>query len=434
MDTGYIQLMELIEKLNEVQQASFKMVLQDKDGKWLLHTLIIDIVPKELLANSPTYCYDYGLVAFIAGIVPGEQIASWLINKQGNINSYDFQYDIQMDMTQQNIYWTRYPSNANIVFAGPKIPFPFTLYNLPQPTTPWGLPSGILVNDHCPFFPNVQRAIAELMYGVTDPNQLGATNQGYYIRFASDEARIKHIEITPLTLSVEIDGTNLTGTRLQISGPPELNFEAEISQPQKVDCPLPQEMPLEVWIVLSRGSEWLDHSYISQRWSPFRQQSDKVTFSPPDIRTQIQELIAQGEGLTVEYKQELPPDHDKMLKTVVAFANGSGGAILLGVTDDGNVVGIRSSENINREKDRIINMIRNKVYPDPEVRIEHWDMDGKGTNVIAIFVDKGASPLYSLYFEKPEVYVRRQATTFRARPDEIAALVLMNQPRIGNLS
>lgn len=429
MDTGYIQLMELTEQLSVVPQASFRMVLQEKEGTWLLHTLIVDIVPEESLANSPTYCYDYGLVTFIAGIMQGAHIASWLMNKKGKIHSYDFQYDIQVDVTQLNISWIRYPSNANMLL--PKIPFPFALYNLPQPSTSWGLPSGILVNDHCPFFPNAQRAIAQLMYEVTDPNQLGATNQGYYIRFASDEARIKHIEIAPLLLSVEIDGTNLAGTRLQISGPPELNFEGEISRPLRVDCPLPQEMPPEVWIVLSRGSEWLDHSYISQRWSPFRQHSDNATFSPPDIRTQIQELIAQGEGLTVEYKQDIPLDHDKMLKTVVAFANGNGGAILLGVTDDGDVVGIRPSENINREKDRIINMIRNKVYPDPEVRIDYCDMDGEGTYVIAIFIDKGVSPLYSLHYEKPEVYVRRQATTFRARPDEIAALVLINQPRIG---
>jgi len=58
MDTGYIQLAELTEQLSAVPQASFRMVLQDKEGKWLLHTLIVDIIPKELLANIPKYCYD----------------------------------------------------------------------------------------------------------------------------------------------------------------------------------------------------------------------------------------------------------------------------------------------------------------------------------------------------------------------------------------
>lgn len=431
MDTGYIKLIELAEKLKAVQQASFRMVLQDKEGQWLLHTLVVDILPEELRTNSPTYCYDYGAVAFIAGLLPGTNIVSWFMNKKGKIDSYDFQYDIQMDVTQLNIHWTRYPSNTSILYAGPQIAFPFTLYNLPQPSNVWGLPSDILVNDGCPFFPNVQHAIAQLIYEVDDSNQLGALNQGYFVRFIHDEARISHIEISPLLLSIDINGTNLAGIRCQISGPPELNFEAEISQPQHVDCPLPQGMPPDVWIVLSRGSEWLDYSYISQRWSPFRRQQGNVSISPPDMRTQIQELIAQGEGLTIEFKQEIPQQNDQMLKTVAAFANGIGGVILLGVANNGDIVGVKITRDISQEKDRIINMIRNVVYPDPPIRIEHCDTDntdGRGRQVIAIFVDQGMSPLYGLHHDKPEVYVRRQATTFRARTEEIVAFVQAKQP------
>jgi hypothetical protein len=432
MDTGYIQLTELTEKLNAAQEASFRMVLQDKEGKWLLHTLIVDIVPEELLPNLPTYCYDYGLVTFIAGIIPGTNITSWLMNKKGKIDSYDFQYDIQVDVTQQNIYWTRHPSNASIVYAGPKIAFPFTLYNLPQPTTTWGLPSGILVNDHCPFFPSVQSAIAQLMYEVTDPNQLGATNQGYFIRFIHDEASIKHINISPLLLSIEIDGTNLAGTRCQISGPPELTFEAEISHPQRVDCPLPQGMPPEVWIVLSRGSEWLDHAYISQRWSPFRGRqgnvSFEVTFSPPDILTQIQEMIAQGEGPNIEFKRHISDDGGMAIKTVAAFANGEGGVILLGVDDKINeIVGI--TESLSRTKDSVTDLIRRKVVPEPLIRFEHGVFGGK--TVVAVFIEKGNFPPYGINPEKPEFYVRRGASTFPAKHEEIVALAQPKLPGIG---
>src|SRR5579883_2237069 len=87
MDTGYIKLIELIEKLDKVQQASFRMVLQDKDGQWLLHTLIVDVLPEKLRTNSPTYSYDYGSVVFIAKLLPGADIASWLINKRGKIGN-----------------------------------------------------------------------------------------------------------------------------------------------------------------------------------------------------------------------------------------------------------------------------------------------------------------------------------------------------------
>jgi hypothetical protein len=409
MDNGYIKLTELIEKLQAVQQASFRMVLQEKEGQWLLHTLLVDVLPEELLMNAPTYCYDYEYVVFIAGRLSGTQLVSWLQNKHGEIDGYSFQYAIQQDITQSTTYWMRHPSNASTLF--PKIPFPFTHYGLPQPSVVWGFPSGLLVNDSGPFFPSVQQAIAQLIYEVTDPNQLGATSQTFSVRLVHDEACIRHIEISPLLLSIEI------------SGPPDLTFETEVDHPQRVDCPLPQGMPPEVWVVLSRGNQWLDYVYLSQRWSPFKKPQESVSISPPDIGTQIQEFVAQGEGLKVEFKQEIPQEHDKMLKTVVAFANGAGGVILLGVTDDGDSVGIQPRENINKEKDRIINMIRNTISPDPLVRIEHWDIDGRGERfVVAIFVDEGTAPLYGLHSDKPEIYVRRQATTFRARLEEISGL------------
>ncbi len=429
MDTGYSKLTELAEKLDAVQQASFRMVLQNKEGQWLLHTLIVEISPEGLRTNSPTYCYDYGLVAFIAGILPGTDIASWLLHKSGKIDGYDFQYTLQQDVTQLNINWTQHPSYASTRL--PKIAFPFTLYELPQPSNAWGFPPGILVNDHCPFFPSVQHAIAQLMYEVTDPNQLGATQQAFLVRFIHNEARIQHIEISPLLLSIDIDGTNLAGIRCQISGPPELKCEREVSQPQRIDCLLPQGMPPEVWIVLSRGSKWLDYSYISQRWSPFRGRQGNVTFSPPDLRTQIQELIAQGEGLTIEFKRHISDDGSTAIKTVAAFANGEGGVILLGVDNKSSeIVGI--TESVSRTKDSVTDLIRRRVIPEPQIRFEHGDIGGK--TVVAVYVEKGGSPPYGVNPEKLEFYVRRGASTFPAKHEEIVALAQPKKPGMGYLS
>jgi hypothetical protein len=425
MESGYISLVELAEKLKTIQQVSFKMVLlQNKEGQWLLHILVVDVLPEALQSTSPTYCYDYDSIAFIAGILSGSDIGAWLLNKAGKIDNYNFQYVFQQDVTNVNVYWTRYHSHATTRLS--KIEYPFTLYELPQSSNALGFPSGILVNDNCPFFPSVQYAISQLIYGAANPYQLREPHQAFFVSFVHDEARIKHIEVSPLLLSVDVDGTNVIGTRLQIYGPPELELDTVVSQAERIDCLLPQGMPLDVWIVLSRGNEWLDYFSLTQRWSPFGARKDDVTFSPPDMRTQIQELIAQGEGLTVEFKREIPQNHDQMLKTVAAFANGIGGVILLGVANgSGDIVGININGDITLEKDRITNMVRNIVYPDPNIRIEHADIDEK--LVIAVYVDKGVSPLYGLHPNKLEVYVRRGATTFRARTEEIVAFVQAKQ-------
>lgn len=58
---------------------------------------------------------------------------------------------------------------------------------------------------------------------------------------------------------------------------------------------------------------------------------------------EVKKLAARGEGLHIEFKRKA--NHpDKIAKEFVAFANASGGALLLGVDDDGTVAGIKHAE------------------------------------------------------------------------------------------
>ena len=55
----------------------------------------------------------------------------------------------------------------------------------------------------------------------------------------------------------------------------------------------------------------------------------------------IKKLIAQGEGISVEFKEAKEKVPASFYETVVSFANTNGGVIFLGVDDDGNTIGIR---------------------------------------------------------------------------------------------
>lgn len=57
----------------------------------------------------------------------------------------------------------------------------------------------------------------------------------------------------------------------------------------------------------------------------------------------LRRLVARGEGQTIEFKRRVPSP-DRLAKEVIAFANSSGGQLLLGVTDDGRIVGVKDSE------------------------------------------------------------------------------------------
>ena len=58
---------------------------------------------------------------------------------------------------------------------------------------------------------------------------------------------------------------------------------------------------------------------------------------------ELAQLVALGEGSHLEFKRKVPRA-ERIAKEVIAFANSRGGRLLLGVDDDGSVVGVRDPE------------------------------------------------------------------------------------------
>ena len=57
----------------------------------------------------------------------------------------------------------------------------------------------------------------------------------------------------------------------------------------------------------------------------------------------LSELIARGEGEELEFKQKTTHPH-RISRTLVSLANTRGGQVLVGVADDGRIVGVRDAE------------------------------------------------------------------------------------------
>ena len=60
-------------------------------------------------------------------------------------------------------------------------------------------------------------------------------------------------------------------------------------------------------------------------------------------RENILAMIALGESDRVEFKQLLPPD-SVIARTLAGFANSAGGVLILGVDDNGDVLGLSPAE------------------------------------------------------------------------------------------
>ena len=91
----------------------------------------------------------------------------------------------------------------------------------------------------------------------------------------------------------------------------------------------------------------------------------------------IRQLLAEGEGLTIEYKECVSSLSKSVWETVCAFSNRFGGHLILGVTDNGEVLGINRSVAKQMKKD-FANTLNNPQKMSPllhlsltEVELDH---------------------------------------------------------------
>jgi len=195
--------------------------------------------------------------------------------------------------------------------------------------------------------------------------------------------------------------------------------------------PLANGTPDRAWIILSRRDEWCDGRDIDLRYGAERFEWHNIKAAPESIFEQVREWISEGENYTLEYKREFNKDERTVLKTVVAFANGQGGVILLGVEDDMSIHGVEHQfpqGSLDRYKGKITDLIHSSVIPSPNYLISHCTIDSHTVVVLQVF--KGGLPPYTLRGKDGTsvVYVRRNATTCAATPIEIREIVLNALP------
>ncbi len=120
-------------------------------------------------------------------------------------------------------------------------------------------------------------------------------------------------------------------------------------------------------------------------------------------RPTVATIIALGEGFTTEFKRSMPSD---LGREICAFANATGGIILIGVDDAGTVVGV---ENHNRLKSEVQSVARSA---DPPVAVEVDSEEG----VLRVTVPEQHGKPYSF---GGRFYIREGATCQQLSREEI---------------
>lgn len=89
---------------------------------------------------------------------------------------------------------------------------------------------------------------------------------------------------------------------------------------------------------------------------------------------QVQQIINQGEGLRIEYKEATDSVPGSFYETVVSFSNTDGGVILLGVADNKTVTGINRAITIKLQKD-IVTALNTRECINPPVYVQPFTVE-----------------------------------------------------------
>jgi predicted HTH transcriptional regulator len=131
-----------------------------------------------------------------------------------------------------------------------------------------------------------------------------------------------------------------------------------------------------------------------------------------------------SEDIKYEYKAELNPENPvKWAKTIVGYANGDGGILFVGVSNDGEAFGLTLDE-VDKTKNLIARINDRNIFPHARIRYMLRSADDKAEKfVLAVSVIPADSVVRYREGDFHEtVYIKGDGNTVPATPEEIISL------------
>lgn len=388
-------------------QTSLYSILVKNNGEWRNFTTRIQ--PKHVKEEAIEYLnYNYGNILLIQKSLSTKETIKLLekIN-QGTLHIPDGPtVKIAGKFTNNpNPLDLQPSSNRNL-----SLDWPSEVYQLEiQKEFKTTIPRGPLLAYGKPFFPSESELLATWCNLDRDSytsyfNSIVIVLPKYYARINSAQLRLNEfasqIEVRETQLS------NIVG-KLYLENYQTgkiYNEELVFTNPE-IEISLDFEPTWLVYYLISKDSdEIFDYRRVHVSWDK-KEGVDILPFSDD-----IEELIQRGEGKHIEFKESIKAK-PKIAETTVAFSNTEGGTILIGVNDNGEVVG----EDEDQIHERISNIISDSVDP-PSISFEIEKHSLKGNIVYAIKIQSGRDKPYIF---RGKVYIRRSKTNRVAGKHEL---------------
>lgn len=162
-------------------------------------------------------------------------------------------------------------------------------------------------------------------------------------------------------------------------------------------------------------------------YSAMHRRSERIEQLSVALDSDLRTLLARGESATLEFKSSFRWDlrenkpnralEGVVLKTLAGYMNGSGGTLLIGVADDGTILGLDQDYSTLKKRDRdgfeqaLMTAIAAKLGADAchSVQIVFHSVESK--EVCRVIVAPAHRPVYVKDGDKPRLYVRTGVST-----------------------
>lgn len=420
MDSGQVQLSFLSTLFAESDQPAWIRAVggvPTSDGATPLWRADIIVGPRE---PEPDRAWRYEACTFASATIASADLAVGMSADSPQnleVGGVTFFYELQAHLS-----YHRKPCFAQ--HDEPPLSWPSVVYtgHLPNQQGQFQPPNGFLVGAGAPAFASFGVAFQAFFTG--NYAFSGSSNPllgQLIVRYCDLRGRITGLSIQPTGLEVRTDGASLNGARIELMATRDRGH-VPVVLGGTTAIPLPHGLPEDAFVWLRTDDDWLDYRSLGISFGT--RDDDIVDERPVDTAVDLAAQIAQGEGQHLEFKSQLPEStptaRRTALKSIVAFANGEGGTMLYGVDDAGTVVGLDGAD--ARTPDRFSDILRSWTSPMPRCHARVEVLEER--QILVVDVEPGGGTIHALTVEpdKPEYYVRRGATSFHARPEELQVI------------
>lgn len=139
-------------------------------------------------------------------------------------------------------------------------------------------------------------------------------------------------------------------------------------------------------------------------------------------RRELEQLVDLGEGINVEFKRRVPQP-ERIAKEIVALTNTHGGRIVLGVDDDGSILGI---DHASEEEFLLRQAVEAHCRPVVDYQTERVVVEPR-CDVLVVTIPESSTKPHRVVMDgeaerEGKTYVRVEAKSIEASPETVEEL------------